>query len=214
MPKGKEVRAPHHNAPFQALRSAALAATVVSLAAGAHILGGGTLPAPLILWAVVAITGLVTTLATRIKLGLPAIAGLLGGGQLLLHEAFAALSQSATTASGNMGHHDGASAVAWAADVSANQHHGPASGLGTIMLAAHVLATLLAAIVLAKGEQALWQLAAWLRPLVQLPTRPRIRPDAGIGPVLFGAPSVFTPRPWRNLRQDSRRGPPAVVVLP
>jgi len=56
-------------------------------------------------------------------------------------------------------------------------------------------------------------LAAWLRPLVAVPTL-LFRPDAGASPIVVGAPDVFLPRPWRNLRQDSRRGPPAVVVLP
>jgi hypothetical protein len=81
------------------------------------------------------------------------------------------------------------------------------------MLACHILATIGSAVILAKGEDALWQLAAWLRPLVALPTL-LFRPDAGASSIAVGAPDVFLPRPWRNLRQDSRRGPPAAVVLP
>jgi hypothetical protein len=83
--------------------------------------------------------------------------------------------------------------------------------LSWLMLTGHALATAASALLLAKGEQALWQLAAWLRPLLQL-IRLIFRPDAGNAAVAFSAPAVFIPRPWRNLRQDSRRGPPAVVV--
>lgn len=208
------MRAPQRNTPFQSLRSAALATTMVSLAAGAHVLGGGTLPAPLILLAVVAFTALGSTLATRIKLSLPAIATLLGGGQLLLHEAFTVLGQAVPPAAGTTGHHSYPSPMVMAADVGASAHaHAPDTIAGASMLAGHILATLLAAVVLAKGEQSLWQLAAWLRPLVQLPHVIRVKLDAGTRPAPFGAPSVFIPRPWRNLRQDSRRGPPAAVVL-
>ncbi|WP_342451683.1 hypothetical protein [Arthrobacter sp. H16F315] len=79
-------------APFHALRSAMVALTVLSLAAGAHTLAGGQLPVSGILLALLALTGLAATTATRLKLNLPALAGLLGAGQLLLHEAFTALS--------------------------------------------------------------------------------------------------------------------------
>jgi hypothetical protein len=79
------------------------------------------------------------------------------------------------------------------------------------MLVAHILATAGCALLLAKGEDALWALAAWLRPLVRLPEA--IAPDAVAAPAVPGAPPVFPFRPWRNLRQDSRRGPPSAVVL-
>ena len=79
-------------APFHALRSAMVALTVLSLAAGAHTLAGGQLPSPGILLALLALTGLASTTATRLKLNFPAMAGLLGAGQLVLHEAFTAFS--------------------------------------------------------------------------------------------------------------------------
>ena len=59
---------------------------------GAHTLAGGQLPSPGILLALLALTGLASTTATRLKLNLPALAGLLGAGQLVLHEAFTAFS--------------------------------------------------------------------------------------------------------------------------
>jgi hypothetical protein len=64
----------------------------MALAAGAHVAGGGHLPAPAILLAVLALTALASTVATRLRLSFPAIGALLGGGQLALHEVFTAFS--------------------------------------------------------------------------------------------------------------------------
>ncbi|WP_120522722.1 hypothetical protein [Arthrobacter celericrescens] len=199
-----------HRVPFHALRSGALALAVLSLAAGAHVIAGGTLPAFPVLLALLALTALATTLATRFKLGLPAVAALLGGGQVLLHEAFTALGPVAAgpVAEAPHVHH----AVQLPVIGDAAQHlHGLDTSLGWFMLAAHVLATAASALLFAKGEQALWQLASWLRPLWRVLALLFV-PDAGTRRARAGAPSAFTPRPWRNLRQDSRRGPPAVVV--
>ncbi len=79
------------------------------------------------------------------------------------------------------------------------------------MLAGHALATLLCAVLLARGEAALWALAAWLRPLLRLPVP--AAPDAVAAPAaVIGWPADSVPLPWRNLRRDCRRGPPAAVV--
>jgi hypothetical protein len=79
------------------------------------------------------------------------------------------------------------------------------------MVAAHAVATLACALLLAKGEAALWALAAWLRPLAALPRA--AAPDAA-PPAPAAFPAIAAPRrPWRNLRQDIRRGPPSAVVL-
>ncbi|WP_426302130.1 hypothetical protein [Arthrobacter sp. R-11] len=205
--------------PFHALRSAALALAILSLATGAHVIAGGTLPALPLVLALLALTGLATTAATRFKLGLPAVAALLGGGQVLLHEAFTALGpvtagpvSAGPVAEAPHVHHALLPAVG---DVVADglQHLDAAdSPFGWFMLAGHVLASAASALLFAKGEQALWQLASWLRPLWRV-LAPLFTPDAGTRPAAAGAPSAFIPRPWRNLRQGSRRGPPAVVVL-
>ena len=206
------MRTSRTQAPFHALRSGAVSLVVVLLAAGAHIVGGGTLPTAPVLLALVVLTALVATLATRFKLNLVSMAGLLGAGQLVLHEAFTALGPiTATGPAAN--HHLGGESLDPGMDIAATHTHELGTAFGALMLVGHILATLASAVVLAKGEDAMWQLAAWLRPLLTLPTLV-FRPDAGASPVAVGAPDVFIPRPWRNLRQDSRRGPPAVVVLP
>ena len=79
------------------------------------------------------------------------------------------------------------------------------------MFLAHIVATAVCALLLTKGEDALWALAAWLRPLVRLPEA--TAPDAGAAPAVPGPPTDSPDSPWRNLRQDSRRGPPSAVVL-
>jgi uncharacterized membrane protein YoaK (UPF0700 family) len=206
------VRTSQLRAPFHALRSGAIALVIVALAAGAHVVGGGLLPMAPVLLALLALTALATTLATRFKLNVVTMAALLGAGQLALHEAFTALGPVAagTTAAA---HHLGNEPLNPALHTVTEHTHEVGTTVGVLMLLAHIAATLGSSILLAKGEDALWQLAAWLRPLVALPTL-LFRPDAGASPVAVGAPDVFIPRPWRNLRQDSRRGPPAVVVLP
>ncbi|MGF4044998.1 hypothetical protein ACX800_17165 [Paenarthrobacter nitroguajacolicus] len=205
------MRTSQSRVPFHALRSGAISIVVVLLAAVAHLVGGGELPSAPVLLALVALTTLAATLATRFKLNFFTMAGLLGAGQLALHEAFTALSPIAVSQQ-QTNHHLGGEAFSTGLDISATHTHELGTAFGAMMFVGHVLATIVSAVILAKGEDALWQLAAWLRPLLALPTLV-FRPDAGASPVAVGAPDVFIPRPWRNLRQDSRRGPPAVVVL-
>jgi hypothetical protein len=162
--------------------------------------------------AVLSLTALGSTTATRLRLGFPALAALLGGGQLALHEVFSAFSSPGThqgsgTAAPHESHFAGAGILAPAADHLA----GAAETAGPLMLSAHILATLASALLLAKGEAALWALAAWLRPLVALPQP--VTCDDGTPPVVAFPPAAVPLRPWRNLRQDSRRGPPSAVAL-
>lgn len=205
---------PAHRTPFHLLRASALATGILTLAAGAHVAGGGQLPASGILLAILALTGLASTAATRLKLSFPAMAGLMGGGQLALHELFAMFSMPAQPSgpvAAYAGHQHGVPSLP--PDLLALAGHvGPADpSSGSLMLAAHALATLGCALLLAKGEAALWALAGWLRPLTGLPAPL----DFNIaGPVPAALPPAAAPlRPWRNLRQDSRRGPPSAVVL-
>ncbi|QHK21550.1 hypothetical protein GU243_19695 [Pseudarthrobacter psychrotolerans] len=211
------MRTNHARRPFHFLRGASLSTGVLTLAAGAHVSGGGDLPAPGILLAVLALTVLAATTATRLRLNFPAMLSILGAGQFILHEAFTAFSSSGTSVSGvAAGLHNTHVAGAAAPVIAASGHvhgSGPGSGsvAGILMLLAHALATAACALLLAKGEAALWALAAWLRPLVRLPEA--VTPDAGTPPAVPGLPAVLPLRPWRNLRQHSRRGPPSAVVL-
>lgn len=197
--------------PFHSLRAAMIATAMVTLAACAHVLAGGQLPAAGILFAIVALAGLASTAATRLKLGFPAVGAFLGAGQLVLHEAFTAFGGSVPGPAGIAGPHHAAPAIP-ASALGHLQSHAPDSPLAVLMIAGHALATLACALLLARGEDALWALAAWLRPLVQLPTP--VRPEAGAVPAATGWPEAGVPLPWRNERPDCRRGPPAAVALP
>ncbi|GGH98248.1 hypothetical protein ACFFGR_00820 [Arthrobacter liuii] len=202
-------------APFHVLRASALAAGTLALAAGAHVAGGGRLPAPGILLAALALTALASTAATRLRLSFPALAALLGGGQLVLHELLTAFSVplpgAATVAAPNHPHSD--SLVAFHGLAPLAEHLSPANpGLAPLMLGAHAAATLGCALLLAKGEAAVWALAGWLRPFTGLPRPVGPTPAIRLDGLFRDTPSRRSP--WRNLRPDSRRGPPSAVVLP
>ncbi|MGN6442675.1 MAG: hypothetical protein ACTHL6_12355, partial [Arthrobacter sp.] len=78
------------------------------------------------------------------------------------------------------------------------------------MLVLHAAATLVTALVLARGEAAVWALAAWLRPIIRILT-PVVIPD---WPVQPAPPAVVVLSRWRNLRLPARRGPPLVPTAP
>lgn len=199
-------------APFHALRAALVATTMVGLAAAAHVIAGGDLPIPGIFGAVLALTGLAATAATRLKLNAAAMTGLLGTGQVVLHETFSALSGPAAAAYGGApvrSHHQVPTLLPHPAGTL--DHHDLDSGLALWMIAGHALATLICALLLARGEAALWSLAAWLRPLLRLPEA-LPAPRTAV-PVLPFRDEPALPLPWRNLRRDCRRGPPRAVVV-
>ncbi len=203
-----------HHGPLRLFRSLVFTGAVVGLAAGGHVIGGGTLPAPIITLALTALLMVPVTWLSKRELSFPVLLGLLGAGQILLHEALSTLSVSAVcqaTATGRGSHHTATSSLhclpASPAELSAH------SGAGVdplAMLAGHALAVLGTAWLLRQGEAALWQLLAWLRPLAVLP-RLAIIPIAG--PRTFAHDPILIPAPWRNLRRHSLRGPPAAALL-
>ncbi|NUP58873.1 MAG: hypothetical protein HOQ06_05285, partial [Pseudarthrobacter sp.] len=143
-------------------------------------------------------------------LSFPAVGALLAGGQLALHELLTAFSAPVPTGP-PAPHSHGAALAGLPGFAPIAELAGPANpGLAPLMLATHAAATLGCALLIAKGDAALWTLAAWLRPLAGLP-----RPAAPVPAPRFRGLFVPLPRPrqpWRNLRQDSRRGPPSAVV--
>lgn len=196
------------SAPFRLMRTALIGSIILGLAAGGHLAGGGNLPTPAILTALCALTILPVAVLTRTRLSLPVLAGLLGTGQLCLHWAFCGLSGASPAAplqSGHAGHVPLAPAPDTMSAISST--HAAASDWQ--MLVAHTVATLGTALVLARGEQALWALAAWLRPLIQLPAPTATHPLRTPAPCT--TPTV-RPRALPALLLPSRRGPPALVA--
>lgn len=200
---------PH--ASFRLFRSGLIGSIVLGLAAGGHLAGGGLLPAPAILAALCAVTMVPVAALTRFKLSLPVLVGLIGGGQAWLHWAFDAMSAEIPTAmspallSGHAGHTP-ASLNHEALMMAAPVHGAAPDGL---MFAAHALATLATALLLAHGERALGALADWLSPLfwdaepsVVVPVR---------APFACAAAAVLPPK-HHSVRLPSRRGPPLLAA--
>jgi hypothetical protein len=196
------------SAPLRFPRAVAVTASMFFLAAGAHVLAGGALPAPGILVGLVALTLAAVMILTRVKLTAPTMLALLGTSQLALHEAFAVLSVTGNVAPASGQQHLHNVVLELSSAVALMPGH--AAEPGVSMLVLHAAATVVTALILARGEAALWALAAWLRPLIRLlaalviPPRPRL-----LAPAV-----VFIPSRWRNLRRPSLRGPPPVPAVP
>lgn len=219
-------------APFRLLRTTLVAATILGLAAGAHVSAGGVLPAPFIMAALMALHVLCSTVATKVRLGFPAMFALLATSQLVLHQGFATLSVAIPTVAIPSGMHDhsqSAQAVAVLQSV-ALAPAGSAGGMdlmnhsmdfsGSVlagslmsgwMMPAHVVATVVTAVLLAQGENALWALANWLRPLCRTSAAVLLLPARQ---ARAAVPPLPLPRlPWRNIRPDTRRGPPPLTAV-
>jgi hypothetical protein len=196
-------------ASFRLFRTGLIGSIIVALAAGGHLAGGGRLPEPAIVTALCAVGMIPVAVLTRFRLSFPALAGLLGVGQLWLHWSFDALSASAS-ASGPArmaNNHPGHAAAAIPAEMLHPSMAVSAADMGGAMLAAHAVATLGTALLLARGERALSALASWLRPLVQLPRPCGVVPMRGPGPCTV---NLALPKVRVGRRLPTRRGPPEV----
>ena len=212
--------------PLRLFRAALVTSLAVALAVAGHMLGGGQLPDVTSLAGTAAALLAPTAWLARRQLSFATLSGVLGAGQLMLHTAFTALSPGASCLpqlplsqlpltqlplaqlplTGSLAHGGHAGLSCSAAMERMPMGNG---GDSPAMLAGHLLATLATAWLLRSGEAALWQLLAWLRPLVRLP-----RP-AGFTPATHrpGAwPTVFVAAHRRNLRHDTLRGPPLTAL--
>ncbi|HKU29923.1 MAG TPA: hypothetical protein VJQ60_05510 [Arthrobacter sp.] len=199
-------------ASFRLFRTGLIGAVVLGLSAGGHLAAGGRLPEPAVLAALCALTMVPVAVLTRFRLSFPVLLALLGAGQAWLHWSFDAFStmsmpSSATMAAASVhGGHTSASLIAGSLEAVFPTHGVDDGGL---MLAAHAAATLGTALVLARGERALWAVAHWLRPLVQLPEPCRLGPVQRRAVFLA---SYIIPASRLGLQLPSRRGPPAMIA--
>jgi hypothetical protein len=152
-------------------RAAAFGVAVLTIAVGAHVAGGGALPSMTVL-ALLAIPVTVAAVAlTSRRCGLALMLGSMAAAQVLLHQTLMAL---AAQVPGDMaGQMSTASASAMGGQAMAHT-----DGRSVTMTAAHVVATVVTALLLARGEQALWQLVSRLLPA--LPSEPTV---VGCGPL-------------------------------
>lgn len=205
--------------PLRLARALVVGAVVLALAAGAHLMGGGVLPAPTVL---ALLGGMVLAAAVAVagrRLSVVELGALLGGGQLALHTAFGLLATSTlctTSSAGGAGgahaHHGAAATVrcttTQAAASGATPVDGLLPGLGSAptMLVLHVLATCATGLVLLHGERTLWWLAVWLRPLVALPALSAEDPTGSV-PVPSAEPTGLR-GPQHRRGVPELRGPP------
>ena len=186
----------------RAVRATLTAGTVLALAAGAHRLGGGTLPPPTVLVALGSIVLLVTTFLSRWNLSLAALLPLLGAAEYALHRALGILATSGQPLPAR-GMHEAMSAIALP-DATGT----PMTAMPVSMTAAHVAATVATAIVLVGGDRAARMALHWWfsrRPLVHgHRPAPAIRVRH-----LIPVPVTRVGRRCAALRRsDPRRGPP------
>ncbi|GAB13020.1 hypothetical protein ARGLB_032_00670 [Arthrobacter globiformis NBRC 12137] len=198
--------------PLRLFRAALVTSLAVSLAVAGHVLGGGQLPDTVTLAVTAALLLAPAAWLARRQLSFAALFGVLGAGQVTLHASFTVFSPDASClpqvplAQLPPAHYGHAGLHCTAAMESIPMDAGASS---PAMLAGHLLAMLATAWLLRRGEEALWQLLAWLRPLARLPrltgfTPASHRPAAG--------PVVFVAAHRRNLRHDSLRGPPLAAL--
>ena len=198
------------------IRSVIVTSCMMSLALGAHVVGGSSLPVwPLLVGLALFSLVPVAFLAGR-RLSLPVLSGLLLSAQLLLHHLFEMLSAPAVCAPQST-HGAGANHTAALMQCppagSAADHLVPHLidvGAAPVMVIGHLLAVVVMVWVLSRGEDAFWSLLAWLRPLVELPS-PVSVPGHPQLPEYAALP--LAPPARRNVPADARRGPPELLAL-
>jgi hypothetical protein len=149
-------------------RAGTVAVVTVALAALAHVLAGGALPPFVVVVALTAVVLAAAVALTARRLGPVGAVALLGVGQLAVHSAFSLVASMACMPATVHAHHPGMAMGPQAVCTAAGTVAQPVLG-ASAMLVLHVVATLVAALVLVGADRALWWLAAWLRPLLGRP---------------------------------------------
>lgn len=190
------------------LRAIVATLVVIGLGHAAHSLGGGSGPQPLVVIVLAALVAPIVWALVRRRVTAMRLALAMGAGQLVTHLALVAMAPgqgttpaahvhaaTAFTASDAV-----ASASAAGGGVAATLHLTPG------MIAAHALATVLAAVVLSRGADAV---RAVVRALVPAP--PRTPAVAGIRRLAATMPTLPVPT-GRDVRPVGGRGPPRPVT--
>jgi len=180
-------------------RAAAFGVATLALASCAHVAGGGGLPSMTILAILAVPVSMAAIAVTARRCGPVLLLASMAGTQVLLHETLKALTAQVP---GDMA---GQMSTASAMGGHAMAHAG---GWSAAMTAAHVVATVVTALLLSRGEQALWQLLSRLLPT--LPNEPVVvRHGCLQTPALVSVP-VLPPSVASSGR--GLRGPPVRLV--
>lgn len=185
-------------------RSLGIAAAIFSLAAGAHVLGGGLLPSLGILAALgVAILVPIAALSGR-RFSFPLLIALTGAGQVILHSCFTALSlpgQCLPAVAVGSRHHEPVTCAGPSTAIPAHAVEHPSA----LMVTAHLAAVLATALLLAKGDEALFRIRQWLAPLLSILRTPVLPTDS---PKLTIWKAPLVRRRARRMYHYELRGPP------
>lgn len=209
------------------VRAGMLGAISLLLAVGAHHAGGGGLPRLPVLAFLVLFTAPVVLFVTDRQCRLPRVLTALGVEQVLLHGALSVTTTAGACTAATVtavGHHamiltGGTCRMAGSSSVGHLAAAGMPSGVmasGPMahtlsswpMLAAHVVATLVTAVVIARGEAALWAL---LDRIVPCPL-PSVAPPVVEGQPAGPAAAMFRPVVFWRAEGTSPRGPPARLL--
>lgn len=185
------------------VRVGVLGTAALTLAASAHLLGGGRLPEPWVLLLVAVSVGTIATAVTATRCRFVPLVALLGGLQFVVHVLFGGLSTPLVHAPGGLSSSDYLAAAA-----CGSLAPGEASHFGAAMIVGHGLATLATVALLMRGE-------AWVFSLADRAVRHAFaRPN----PLRAAAPSArilgVSRRPYDAYRYGSAspRGPPAWLI--
>ncbi|WP_286217414.1 hypothetical protein [Paraoerskovia sediminicola] len=161
-----------------------------------------------------ALTFLASSVLARTTPKVVVLVPVMAGMQLALHQAFGTLSGHAAAGPGPAAHHEHLHGAALASQVSDVVGGGATSdvathAVGSTMLVLHLLASAVAAVLVARGERAARAAAHWVRSVVlRLPAVPRPVPSARQVAITREA----TPRPRTCTTPLPARGPPGALL--
>ncbi len=189
--------------PSRPLPSLLVTGTVCLLAAGAHVLGGGTLPAPEVSVALIALVLATVSLVLGPGLSIGKVSGILGVGQVVLHQALSLLSAETTCGTTTPSRHEHGSEAGGCLSLAPEPivHVDP----GLSMPLAHLLAAAVTGAFLARAEATLLRINDWYHRLTHA-----LQPVSIVwnGPprAIYSYGQVLAP--WTTYRADAIRGPP------
>ena len=190
------------------VRSVVLGGSSMLLAGLAHLLGGGQLPTPAVLTGTAGFLGLVATTVTARRCRFPLLVALLGFQQILLHLWLTAASQAhaicVTGPTGLGGGHDRHVVVGDGCLLTPSAAAGLGHGYG--MWAAHAVAVVLTAWLLARGETWWWRTVERVVRAAPASVRPSepTRHEIGADPIGLAGPAERSPA--------APRGPPVLIA--
>lgn len=189
------------------LPSLLVTGTVCLLAAGAHVLGGGTLPTPEFSVALVALVLATVSLVLGPGVSIGKVAAILSVGQVVLHQALSLLSAETTCGSSMPARHqhriEAASCLSLAPEPVV--HVDP----GLSMPLTHLLAAATTGALIARAEAILLQINDWYHRLTHA-LQPVFIIWNGPPRAIYSYGQVLAP--WATHRADPIRGPPAHQV--